>query len=157
MTACTEWREALIEHALGRPPEAALEAYLAACPACTEILGAWREKAGQLDAVIQQLTAAEPRALGPERVLANLDPGPSGRLYWRLAAAALVLIACFIAAIYRRSRSEQDVPPATIALAAWRSPTQSLLRSSVDPLLKEVPRLGKSFIETKSIGDKNAQ
>ncbi len=157
MTACPRWREAALDHALGQPPGAALERHLAACPACSAALAAWREKSAQLDAAIQHLADVEPRPYGPERVLAEIAIRPCRPILGRMVLAGLIALACLVVALYRPRRPEPAVPPAVVALSAWRSPTQSLLRSSADPLIKGIPRLGETFFPTTSIGDKNAQ
>lgn len=158
MTACSEWKEALVGHALGRPAGAALEAHLAACTGCTEALEAWRQNAAELDAAVQQRTGAKPRAYGPERVLARIQQLPPGRPFFgRVAVAALILAVGLVVVLYRRNRPEKRRPYPVMALSAWRSPTQSLLHSPADPLLQSVPHLGESFFETKSRGDQHAQ
>jgi hypothetical protein len=166
MNACPQWREELIDHALGQPPGAALQAHLATCAGCSEALVALRQKASQMDTGIQQLTAAEPRAQAPERVLAQIQQRSPGRLfdgkpfYGRIALAALVLTASLVVVLYRPPAPEKAVPFPVVALSAlstWRSPTESLLHSAGDPLLKRIPQLGEKFFETKPTGDQNAQ
>jgi predicted anti-sigma-YlaC factor YlaD len=157
MNACQEWTEMLVDHALGRPADAALDAHLTACPNCSQALRAWRQKAAQMDAVVQQLAAAEPRAYAPERVLAQIKRFPQRTpFYVRIAMATLVLAICLVAVLYRATK-QKSVPFPAVALSTWRSPTESLLHSAGDPLLKSVPHLGKGFFETKSAGDKNDQ
>ena len=157
MTACPQRREELIEHALGQPAGAALEAHLAICAGCSEALQAWRQKAAQMDASVQQLTAAEPRTQAPERVMAQIQQLSPGRpLYGRMALAALTIAASLILVLYRPGPPKK-VPVTITALSTWRSPTESLLHSTADPLLKSVPRLGDKFFETKAGGDKNVQ
>jgi anti-sigma factor RsiW len=156
MTPCREWKDALIDHALGQPADAALEAHLAGCPACAAALLAWRERAAQLDPAIRQITASEPGPYGPERILARTALRPRrpfhGRLVWAMTLIVLVALA-----FYKLARKEPAVNPSLTALSTWRSPTQSLLRSPADPLLKDVPRLGEGFFQMKSQGVKNAQ
>src|SRR5712692_6330048 len=153
MTACPEWRVALIDHALGQSANAALEAHLAACTGCSQALEAWRQKTAELDAAVQQRTAAEPRAYGPERVLAQIRQlQPSRPFSGRMALAALILAVCLVVVLYRRNQPEKHMPFPVMALSTWRSPTQSLLHSPADPLLQSVPHLGESFVEMKSRG-----
>jgi len=177
MNACPKWNEELIDYALGQSPGAALEAHLATCAGCSEALETLRHKASQMDTGIQQLAAAEPRAQGPERVLAQIQqPSPGklfdgkpfeGKLFYgrvaffgRIALAALVLAVGLVVVLYRPPAPEKAVPFPVVALSAlstWRSPTESLLHSSADPLLKRVPQLGEKFFETKPTGDQNAR
>jgi len=158
MKPCDKWKEAVIECALGEPPGAALEQHLAACPVCSMALAAWRKRAAQLDATLQDLTAVEPGPHMPARILAGIEDGASRPFYWRLIpAAALAVIACAVVSLYRPAEPRRPGPATVTALSAWRSPTQSLLRSSADPLLKGVPRFGEGFLEMKSTGVKNVQ
>ena len=144
MNDCREWKDALIDHALGQSADAGLEAHLAGCPACTEALRGWRERAAQLDPAIRQITAGEPGPYGPERILARVALPPRRPLYARLAWAPPLIILLALT-FYKLSRPEPRIPLPLTALSTWRSPTQSLLRSPADPLLKDVPRLGEGF------------
>jgi hypothetical protein len=158
MNPCVEWREAIIECALGEPPGAALEEHLAACQVCSMALSAWRKRAAQLDASLQDLTAVEPRPHVPARILVGIEDRSSRPFYWRLVpAAALAVFACAVVSLYRPAELRRPGPATETALSEWRSPTQSLLRSSADPLLKGVPRFGESFLEMKSTGVRNVQ
>lgn len=156
MIPCREWKDALIDHALGQAADAALEAHLAGCSACAAALRGWRERAAQLDPAIRQLTASEPGPYGPERILARAALRPRPPFYMRLAWA-LPLVILLALTFYKLSRPEPRAPLPLTALSTWRSPTQSLLRSPADPLLKDVPRLGEGFFQMKSQGVKNAQ
>ena len=157
MNTCPKWEEELIDHALGQSSGAGLEAHLAACAGCSQALEAWRQKAAQMDAGVQQLTAAEPLAYGPQRILTQIQQRSPGKpFYGRVALAALTLTVSLVVALYRPARPKK-VPFPVIALSTWRSPTEWLLHSPADPLLKSVPRLGEQFLETKPAGDKNAQ
>jgi anti-sigma factor RsiW len=157
MNACPKWKEELIDYALGRPAGASLEAHLAACTGCSQALQAWRQKAAQMDAGVQQLTAAEPAAYGPQRILTQIQQlSPSKSFYGRVALAALILTISLVVLLYRPARPKK-VPFPVVALSTWRSPTEWLLHSSADPLLRSVPHLGERFFETKPAGDKNAQ
>jgi hypothetical protein len=156
MTDCQKWTDALIDHALGQPADAALEAHLAGCSACAAALRGWSERASQLDPAIRQLTAVEPGPYGPERILSLVALRPRRPFYARLAWA-LPLVILLALTFYKLSRPEPRAPLPLTALSTWRSPTQSLLRSPADPLLKDVPRLGEGYYRMKSQGVKNAQ
>jgi hypothetical protein len=157
MNACPKWREELIDLALGQSPGRALEAHLADCAGCSQALEVWRQKAAQVDAGIQKLTAADPRAHGPERILAQIQEfAPDKPFYGRVALAALILTVSLVVVLYRPAPPKK-VPFPVMALSTWRSPTESLLHSAADPLLKSVPQFGEKFFETKPAGDKNAQ
>jgi anti-sigma factor RsiW len=141
MTPCRAWNDELVECALGRTPTRELSAHLARCAECNHALEAWRARASEMDRVLARIARSEPRFGGPERVLARIattTPAPS---WLRLVAAvfAMVVLACLVVFTGR--------PVRTVSLSSWRSPTQSLLRSHADPLLKSVPRLGDGLLK----------
>jgi hypothetical protein len=156
MIPCQEWKDTLIDHALGQPADAALEAHLAGCSACAAALRGWRERAAQLGPAIRQLTAVEPGPFGPERILSRIALRHRRPFFVRLAWA-LPLVILLALTFYKLSPREPRAPLPLTALSTWRSPTQSLLRSPADPLLKDVPRLGEGYYRMKSQGVKNAQ
>ncbi len=156
MIACHEWKDALIDRALGQSSDEALDAHLAACPACAEALRVWRERAAQLDPAIHRLTAGQPGPYGPERILSHLAQ-PSRKPFHGRLAWALPLIILLALAVYRLAPKPSRDPLPLTALSTWRSPTESLLRSPADPLLKAVPHFGEGFYPMKSQGVKHAQ
>jgi anti-sigma factor RsiW len=141
MTPCRAWNGELVECALGRTPSRELAAHLARCAECNGALEAWRARASEMDRALTRLARSEPRYGGPERVLARIATTAPAPSYLRLVAAAfaMVVLACLMVFTAR--------PVRTISLSTWRSPTQSLLRSQADPLLKSVPRLGDGLLE----------
>lgn len=155
MTGCAEWNDALMDCALGGPPGPELEEHLASCPGCSAVLGEWRRKATEMDATLHNLMVAEPGPDGPARVLARLESESRKPVHWQLALAAGVIVGVLAVAIHWPAAPV--VPSGAAALSAWRSPTESLLRSPADPLLKGVPRLGESFFEMNPTGVKDAQ
>ena len=117
----TECAQSLVDRALGLSTEHS-------CPSCAASFQAWR--AG-LD--------VEPSPFLATRILANVQAQKPVRR-WKVLAALASLVA--IAALAVRVTPREEVPPEVVALAHWQSPTASLLRSTADPLLKTVPRLG---------------
>jgi hypothetical protein len=61
------------------------------------------------------------------------------------AAAAVVIAAVWLA--NARSFSPQGATPAIAAIAAWRAPTDILLRTPGNELLGEMPALGASVLD----------
>lgn len=151
MTPCRQWNDELLECALGRPLTQALSAHLARCAECNGALEALRAKAREMDRVLTRLATSEPRCGGPERVLARIATTAPAPAYPRLVAAAvaLIILAGLIALTAR--------PVRPIRLSTWRSPTQCLLRSPADPLLKSVPRLGEGVFEVHPAKEDHAQ
>jgi hypothetical protein len=141
MTPCRPFNDELVECALGRMMTPELSVHLATCAICNGALEAWRTRATEMDRVLIRLAQSEPRSGGSERVLARIATSASSPSYLRLvtAALALVILASLIAL---RAR-----PVRTISVSTWSSPTQCLLSSQADPLLKSVPRLGDGLLE----------
>lgn len=147
------WQEELADHALGMPASAGLAAHLATCTACSEVLRQWKAQMAEVDAGIQKLAASEPAAHAASRIMAALQAGrPRSwrpRWRWRTAAAGglAILMASFI--LVRRARQNHEeaerVLSAASSIGSWRSPTESLLRSSTDRWLKAPPQFGKYF------------
>lgn len=151
MTACSQWKEAIVDCALGSAPTAELAAHLAHCEICSAALASCREKSAELEAGMRSLTAVEPRPYGPERILARLASRSSRRYFWRWALVGFAALACLVAALQWPVQRERAAPVSIEALSSWRSPTESLLRSPADPLLRTVPRLGESFLDTSKV------
>ncbi len=156
MTVCGEWRERLEDHALGLPADAPLAQHLATCAVCAAALVEWRAHAGQIDAGVRRLIAAEPSTDFSSRVLAEIRQPQSPWAWnprWSVAFAALALAAVIgvLAFALRRGRERRDqadqASSAAAVLSRWRSPTEPLLRSLADTVLKSVPRLGESYFE----------
>ncbi len=70
------------------------------------------------------------------------------RISRRVAAATALLVAAGVGgAIFRQPVR----PSATTTLTAWRSPTDFLLRSPGETLLKTVPQVGESVVGIQTI------
>ena len=149
MTPCRQWNDELLDCALGRPLTQVFSAHLARCAECNGALEALRAKAREMDRVLTRLARSEPRCGGPERVLARIATTAPAYPRFVAAAVALIILAGLIALTAR--------PVRTIRLSTWRSPTQCLLRSPADPLLKSVPRLGEGVYEVHPAKEDYAQ
>lgn len=161
MTACRDWKESLLDLALGEPPAPGLEKHLAVCPACSAALADLRARSRQLDAALPQLVrGAEPSPALRPRVLAAVEAEAAPTLARPAWAGILVALAVFLLAIVSLPRladrrTRPGVPP-KVTLSEWRSPTEALLRSPGDELLRSTPRLGETYfpLETPPAGAK---
>lgn len=160
MMACVERYEELLDHALSLAASAGLDAHLKRCAACTAALVEWRLRVEHLDTGVRQLVASEPSPYLGSRVLAEIHcaTAPVGwTRRWRLAWVTLAFVAGITVMVHAVreaiERREQAVAvlAAAVALSNWRSPTEALLRSPADPLLKTLPRLGESFFELNPV------
>ena len=158
MKACREWKDRLPDLALGalQPPDArAVEAHLAGCAACAAALSELRGRAEEIDAAVHQLVQGVQPSLGfRARVLASLETHSASGAWrpWRFAMLGLVSALVVVVAVFLRpslgkrepSLRQPTAKPLT-ALSAWRSPTDSLLHSSGEELLRVTPRLGDFY------------
>ena len=138
MTACTQWREELIDHALDQRASGALSAHLATCAGCSAALADWRARAGRLDSGVRALVAREPASTLRSRVLTGIDPKPAlWGLMWgvRTAIAGAVLIAGIVLVMHGRALNREREQSTALAsagagLSHWRAPTDVLLRTN---------------------------
>jgi anti-sigma factor RsiW len=153
--ACEKWKEPLREAALTGTPARDLEEHLRGCAKCSAELGKFRARAARLDALLPQVAqSAEPSAGFQARALAAAaakGEWKRGRPLraWTLAGATAAIVMLLIgAAIYRRTA--QAIPPEDIAvvqkLAEWRAPSDSLLVTPGQDMLRKMPRLGESYL-----------
>lgn len=161
MSACSDWQEQLTDLALGQPTGLELTAHLERCAACAAALIDLRARVERLDGAVRGLVASEPPPYLAARVHAEIKPVPAwfGWIeWWRPALATLALAAGLVGVVsvvrggLGTREPAETVPPAVVALFAWRSPTDALLRSPVDPLLKTVPQLGEYYLEVHPRG-----
>jgi hypothetical protein len=158
MTGCAEWRDAVADCALGVAAEPALAAHLAVCRGCADALRESQAAAARMNEALHRRAAVEPPFYGPDRVMARVGARNRAgtRGWWRWAAVGSVLVVSMAIIMWmRRPTPQTDVPVAT--LAAWRSPTQALLRPPVGAAWNTTPRLGEGFFDVKPLGGTHAQ
>lgn len=162
MNACPHWNDHLLDSALGALHSSAvdqLEDHLQQCKVCSAALVELRLRRERLDTALKQfIRGPEPSPAFRTRVLAAVEASSvrtAARPAWvgTLAAVAVVVLAgVFLPSLAERWASvEQSAPPAVVALSQWRSPTDSLLRSSADELLQSGPRLGEFYFSLDSL------
>lgn len=81
------------------------------------------------------------------------DDGRSVALWFRLAAAAAVIVALIVASGVLLRRGSVEVPATesyAVALSEWESPTQGLLQIPGQQFLSSVPQFDASIWETLS-------
>lgn len=160
MNACHRWYDLLLDNAVGGLDPAAaakVEDHLASCAACAATLAQLRAREQQIGAALGQLVrGAEPSAAFRARVLAAAR-APVAPAVWQpawkgatAAVAVLLLAAVFLPALAERWAALSQTKPAAASLSAWRSPTESLLRSPANELLQSTPRLGEFYFPLDS-------
>jgi len=148
MTACKKQEDRLLDYALGALPAAAageMETHLAACAGCAAALVEWRGRRERLDAALGTLVrGAEPPPAFRARVVAAAETAAAKRWTqpaWAGALAAVAVVALAGALLERPAVAPR--PP--VSLSEWRSPTDWLLRTPGDALLRTTPRLGEFY------------
>jgi hypothetical protein len=156
--ACEKWKGPLREVALTGATAKDLEEHLRSCAKCSAELEEMRARAARLDALLPLVAqGAEPSADFRARVLVAAEAAREGKRarpwrVWTLAgAAAMVAVALAIgAAVYRRTT--QTIPVSVTELAAaqklaeWRAPSDGLLATPGQEILRKMPRLGESYL-----------
>jgi hypothetical protein len=154
--ACENWKDQLLEATLTGATTKDFKDHLRICPACSRDLEACRERRMRLDGLLPLVAGeAEPRADFRARVLAAAASGANRARPWRVwtlagAAAAIVMLMAG-AAIYRRAA--QEIPEKELAagqrLAEWRAPSDALLVTPGQEILRTMPRLGESYLHVR--------
>jgi hypothetical protein len=153
--ACEKWKDQLLEATLTGATAKDFEEHLQSCTICSRELDAVRERKARMDELLPLVArGAEPRADFRARVLAAAEAASEGKRArrwrpWTLAAATAAIVMLVIgAAMYRRTA--QAIPPDELAaiqkLAEWRAPSDSLLVTPGQEILKTTPKLGQSYL-----------
>jgi ElaB/YqjD/DUF883 family membrane-anchored ribosome-binding protein len=154
--ACEKWKDELLEAALTGTTGKALEEHLRSCANCSAQLENVRARAGRLDALLPLVArGAEPSASFRARVLAAAGAANERQRAkpWRvrsLAVAAAVIVGVLIVGLTLQRRNGPTVPEDELAaaqkLAEWRAPSDGLLMTPGQEILKTMPTLGKSYL-----------
>ncbi len=152
MNTCEKWQDGLLETALSGKAAADLEQHLLSCSDCGRRLAELERCREQMDELLPQLArSAELSANFRARVLAaagEISERRSRNWRWLLGAMAPALLALLIVSYVVQSRTSK-VPglPEAQALAVWRSPTDALLQTPGQEILRNTPRLGESYMK----------
>jgi len=152
--ACEKWKDQLLEAAL-TGAKANFEEHLRVCTICSRELDAVRARKAQLDELLPLVArGAEPPADFQAHVLAAAEAasGASRARRWRvwtLAGATAAIVALMIGAtMYRRAaqRITEKELAAVQRLTEWRAPSDALLVTPGQEILRTMPRLGESYL-----------
>ena len=154
--ACENWKDSLREAALTGTTAKDLEEHLRSCAKCSAELDEVRARAARLDALLPLVAqGAEPSADFRARVLAAAEAtgeGKRGRPWrvWTLAGATVVVVTLLVVGVTSLRRNGPAIPAGEVAaaqkLAEWRAPSDGLLRTPGQEILKGMPRLGQSYL-----------
>ena len=153
---CTKWKDQLLEAALTGTAAGVLEEHVLKCADCAEELAALRARRERLDALLPLVAqGAEPSAEFRARVLAAAEAAGEakrGRPWrvWRLAGAVAVTVATLMIGLTLRRTAVRTVPEIELAaaekLAEWRAPSDVLLETPGQEMLRTTLRLGEAYL-----------
>jgi len=156
--ACERWKDPLREAALTGAPARDLEEHLRSCTKCCSELGEMRARATRLDALLPLVArGAEPSADFRARVVAGAEAAREGKRArpwqaWALAGAAAVVAVVLVIGVVMYRRTTQTISFSVTELAAaqklaeWRAPSDGLLATPGQEILRTMPRLGESYL-----------
>jgi ElaB/YqjD/DUF883 family membrane-anchored ribosome-binding protein len=155
-SACEKWRDPLREAALTGTTAKELEEHLRSCAKCSAELDEVRARAERLDALLPLVTqGAEPSADFRARVLAAAAATREGKRarpwrVWTLAGAAAAVVVALVIGMALQRRTARTILGSELAgaqkLAEWRAPSDGLLVTPGQEILRTVPRLGESYL-----------
>ena len=154
--ACEKWKEPLLEAVLTGAVTSNLQQHLRGCTNCSAELENLRARKARLDELLPLVAqGAEPSPDFRARVLQAAEAVGKGRSTqrWRgwtlVTAAAMVVILLIVGVTWRRGTGEKipaDELAAAQKLAEWRAPSDTLLATPGQEILRTTPRLGKSYL-----------
>lgn len=162
---CTKYRDRLLEAALTGNAESVLELHLQKCADCTKELAALRARRERMDILLPLVAReAEPTAGFRAQVLAAVEAASEqkGSRPWRvwvLAGGTAAVAAALMTAWMLEQRTARIAAEGTIAaaekLAEWRAPSDVLLDTPGNEILRTTPKLGESYL--KAAAKKNQE
>src|SRR5260370_17150635 len=161
--ACEIWKEQVLEAALSGKLAAGLEEHLRTCVICSEELDNVRARKARLDTLLPLVArGSEPPADFRARVLAAGGVAGEGRRLWPwrvwtiAGATAVVAVFLMIAVTVQRRTARMiagDELAAAQKLAEWRAPSDGLLVTPGQEMLRAMPRLGESYLNVPAKKD----
>jgi len=155
--ACEKWKDQLVEAALTETTAKDFEEHLLSCANCSAELDRLRARKSQLDALLPLVAhGAELPAEFQARVLAaagNTGEGNRARPWrvWTLAGATAVIVVVLMIGVIWQRRTARMIPGDELAaaqkLADWRAPSDGLLMTPGQEILKSMPKFGESYLK----------
>ncbi len=148
---CGKWKDQLLEAALTGAQPRDLELHLRSCKRCAEELRELEGIRARQDSLLPLLVSgSQPSPEFRTRVLAAAEAGERKRApLWRVWALVGATAAAATVFMIQRStvrRAEAEELAAAQRLAEWRAPSDSLLRTPGQEILKTAPKLGESYL-----------
>ncbi|HKW63631.1 MAG TPA: hypothetical protein VJN89_13865 [Candidatus Acidoferrum sp.] len=152
-SACKEWKDQLLEAALTEALPAELELHLRNCKACAEDLQNLQATRARQDSLLPLLACgSQPSPDFRARVLAaaaEVEIAQKRTPRWRVwALAGAVAAAAIVFTVQRGIVRKDNAAELAVAqrLAEWRAPSDSLLKTPGQEILKTTPKLGESYL-----------
>src|SRR5258708_21550268 len=154
--ACEKWKDHLLEAALPGAGGEDFGEHLQTGTNCSRELDAVRARKARLDELLPLVArGAEPSTDFRARVFAaaaGANERKRARPWrvWTLAGATAVVAGVLVVGLVLLRRNGPTVPEDELAaaqkLAEWRAPSDGLLMTPGQEILKTMPRLGKSYL-----------
>lgn len=149
---CEKWKDQLLEAALtgARPKD--LELHLRDCKGCASELLELETIRTRQDSLLPLLVSgSQPSPDFRARVLAAAEAASEQRRAprWRVWAVIAATVAAAAVLMVQRSAVQKDEAEELAAaqkLVEWRSPSDSLLKTPGEEILKSTPKLGESYL-----------
>jgi len=154
--ACEKWKDELLDAALSGAAGKDLEEHLRTCRGCAQELKSLEVSRARLDALLPMVAQrSEPSTGFRTRVLAAAEAASERKRasHWRgwtlvgtMATAVTVLM--FVVAWHRRTeRRVQEEIAVAQKLMEWRAPSDSLLATPGQEIVRTTPKLGESYLK----------
>jgi hypothetical protein len=151
--ACEKWKDQLLEAALTGAMTKDFQEHLRSCAKCSAEMDEVRARAARLEVLLPLVAqGAEPSADFRARVLAAAGEGKRARSWrmWTLAGAAAAVAVVLIIGVNLQRRTARMISVDELAaaqkLAEWRAPSDGLLATPGQEILRTTPRLGESYL-----------
>jgi anti-sigma factor RsiW len=154
---CRKYRNLMLEAALAGTAATVLDEHVRQCSDCAGELEALRARRERLDALLPLVAGQEgPSAGFHNRVLAAAKDASqrkhtSSGGFWLLAGAtAVMVVALAIGSLWQRRTPRPGLDGELVAaekLAEWRAPSDVLLETPGQEILRTTPKLGESYLK----------
>ena len=149
---CEKWKDELLEAALTRARPKDLELHLQDCKGCAAELRELEAIRARQDSLLPLLVGgSQPSSDFRTRVLAAAEAESERKRAprWRIWALVGATVAGALVFMVQRSTVRNDEAEELAAaqkLAEWRAPSDSLLKTPGEEILKSPPKLGESYL-----------
>ena len=153
---CEKWKDQLLEAALTGAVAKELADHLRDCKDCAAELRELEARKARLDALLPLVTQGEQPSAGfRARVLAAAEATSERKSVhhwriWTLAGAATAVVVMLTVGLVRYRETARRIQVTEVEgaqkLAEWRAPTDTLLATPGQEILRTTPKLGESYL-----------